>query len=126
MTTVQSGPPTNQIINEFIRLAIGSPVAVVTLVLSWFCGYGISFIVFDYRRSTVRKSHYWFHAGFGLGYTAIVFIAVNWDLLSRSLTADQIAQRIPLTLLVSFAVGFLIMLLGSICREFFGPRARRG
>lgn len=125
MTIAQSAPPTNQIITEFIRLALGSPVAIVTLVLSWFSGYGISFVLFDYRRSNPRKSHYWFHAAIGLGYTAVVFITVNLDILTRSLTVDQIARRIPLTLLVSVAAGFVIMLSGAIWREIFYSKPKR-
>jgi hypothetical protein len=61
----------------------------------------------------------------GLGYSALMFAIVNSDLLSRALTADQIIQRIPLTFLVSFGVGFLIMILGAMFRQF-GRSGRSG
>jgi hypothetical protein len=112
----ESASPSSDIASAFIKLVVSSPLAVVTLVLSWFCGYGISFILFDYRRSDARGSHKWFHSSIGLAYTAVIFIAVNLDILSRSLTPEQIALRMPLTLVVSFALGFPIMLIGAIWR----------
>ncbi|MFY9744141.1 MAG: hypothetical protein WA252_05830 [Candidatus Sulfotelmatobacter sp.] len=120
-----TGDPTQsgEFLKEFARIVIASPVALVTLVLSAFLGYGISFILFDYRRLQVRKSHYMFHVVFGLGYTAVIFLIVNYDLLSRTLTASQIMGRMPLTLLVSFAVGFTVMLAGAIVKD--APARRR-
>jgi hypothetical protein len=118
--------PTSEVLKEFAKIVIASPVAVVTIVLSAFLGYGISFVLFDYRRLQVRKSHYMFHVAFGLGYTAVIFLAVNYDLVSHSLTANQIMERIPLTLLVSFAVGFTVMLVGSVMRDSAVRRRQNG
>ena len=120
-----SQDPTGEIITDFAKLAVASPAAVATLVLSWFCGYGISFVVFDYRRSNVRRSHYWFHASIGLAYAAVIFVCVNSDILGRNLTAAQVEERTPLTLVVSFAVCFAIMIVGAVCRELVGARPRR-
>lgn len=114
------------VIKHFVSIVVTSPVGVVTLVLSSFFGYGISFVLFDYRRSMVKRSHYPFHIAFGLGYAALMFAAVNFDLLSHQLTVDQIAQRTPLTLLVSFATSFLVMLGGGMWREFSKPYSGEG
>lgn len=107
------------VFKEFIPLVAKSPVALATLVLSTFFGYGISFIIFDYRGSAVGKSHYVFHMALGLGYAATIFALVNYDLLSHDLTVEQISERMPLTLLVSFIIGFFMMTVGAIWRQFF-------
>jgi hypothetical protein len=107
------------VLKEFIPLVVKSPVALATLVLSTFFGYGISFIIFDYRSSSVGKSHYLFHLALGLGYAATIFAVVNFDLLSHNLTVDQISARMPLTLLVSFIIAFFMMTAGAIWRQFF-------
>jgi len=115
---MQSAPTQfGEVAKAFTSIVIASPVAVVTMVLSAFLGYGISFVLFDYRRLQVKKTHYLFHVAFGLGYTAVIFLVVNHDILSHTLTARQMMDRMPLTLLVSFAVGFTVMLIGSVMRE---------
>ena len=108
---------------SFISLVVKSPPALIAIVVSAFFGYGIAFVLFDYRKAPASKSHYAFHCVFGLGYAAVVFCLVNFDLLSRKLTLDQITERIPLTLLVSFVVAFAIMLIGALWREFSKPYA---
>src|ERR1700726_4708378 len=109
--------PATDVVKGFTSLVIQSPPALVTLVLATFFGYGLSFILFDYRRAKIRKSHYMFHVTVGLSYAAVMFCAVNYDLLSRTLTVEQIINRIPLTLLLSFGVAFVIMVVGAIWRE---------
>ena len=96
---------------------IKSPVALITLVLSTGLGYGISFVIFDYRRSEVSKSHYLLHPIVGLGYASMIFTLVNMDILSRKLNYSEIAGRMPLTLLIGFVVAFLIIVFVSILRE---------
>jgi hypothetical protein len=113
--------PANELVKGFTSLVLQSPPAVVTLVVSTFFGYGISFILFDYWRAQVNKSHYLFHVAIGLGYAAVVFCMVNFDLLARDLTVEQITNRIPLTFLVSFVLAFVIMMVGGIWREFSTP-----
>jgi len=55
----------------------------------------------------------------GLGYAATIFALVNYDLLSHSLTVEQISARMPLTLLISFIIAFFMMTAGAIWRQFF-------
>jgi uncharacterized membrane protein len=116
-----AGGEWGEILQHFVGLVIKSPIAIVTIVLSWFLGFGISFILFDYRRYPVRGSHYYFHSALGLGYAALIFVIVNWDLVSSNLTLEQVAQRVPLTLLVGFSVGFLLMVAGAIWRQRTSP-----
>jgi hypothetical protein len=110
-----------EIFKEFVALVIKSPVAIMTVGVSTCFGYGIAFILFDYRRTEVRKSHRVFHVAIGLGYAAVIFCIVNYDLLSRGLTVEQITSRAPLTLLISAVVSFIIMTIGAFCREFSNP-----
>lgn len=109
---------------EFVSLVVKSPVALVTLVLVTFCGYGISFVLFDYRRTDVHRSHRFFHVFVGLGYTALVFVVANIDLISRDLTIDQITARVPFTLLVGFVVAFILILGIALWRERSAPYSK--
>jgi hypothetical protein len=113
--------PATEVLKGFTSLVVQSPPALVTLVVSTFFGYGISFILFDYRRAEIHKSHYMFHVAIGLGYAALMFCAVNFDLLARTLTIEQITNRIPLTLLLSLGLAFVIMVVGAIWRERSTP-----
>ncbi|MCI0565112.1 MAG: hypothetical protein MN733_42135 [Nitrososphaera sp.] len=115
--------PTDQLVKEFVALVIKSPVAVVTIALSTLFGYGISFILFDYRRSPATKAHTMFHVAIGLGYAALIFCVVNFDLMSRTMTIAQMTDRMPLTLLVGFLFAFFVMIVGGIWREFYKPYA---
>ncbi len=117
---------TDEVLKEFIIIVAKSPVAMVTIVLSTFFGYGISFVLFDYRRAEVGKSHYLFHVALGLGYAATIFSIVNHDLLSYNLTIDQISERMPLTLLISFIISFFVMTVGAIWRQFFYNPKKEG
>ena len=106
-----------ELLKQFFILVMKSPVALVTLVLSAGLGYGISFVIFDYRRSDINKSHYLLHPVVGLGYASIVFTIVNTDILSRNLNYSDIVGRMPLTLLISFIFAFFIIIIVSIWRE---------
>lgn len=106
-----------ELFKQFFILVIKSPVALATLVLSAGLGYGISFVIFDYRRSDVRKSHYLLHPVVGLGYSAIIFTILNSDLLSKNMNYSDMAGRMPLTLLISFIIAFVIIIIVSIIRE---------
>jgi hypothetical protein len=105
------------ILKNFIALVIKTPVALITMGMSFFLGYGISFILFDYRKSKAAKSHYFFHLIIGLGYTALVFLVVNWKIINSDLTEEQLSKCMPLTLLISFAFAFISIVIISILRE---------
>lgn len=105
------------VFKEFCSLVIKSPVALVSLVISFFFGYGIAFVIFDYRRSDVRKSHYIYHIIIGLGYTACVFSLVNRDLISPEICYADISGRAPLTLLIGFIISFIVIISVSLYRE---------
>lgn len=115
----------------FLALVIQSPVALFCMGLSAILGYGISFLIFDYRSTSVSSSHYGLHLAVGLAYTALVFCAVNWDVLTHDLTAQIMTERMPLTLVISFAVGCVLLIGGMIWKEVKKPyinsrRGRRG
>lgn len=112
-------------LKEFFWLLIKSPIALVSFGMSFFFGYGMSFVLFDYRMSSVKKSHFPYHIGFGMCYSIVVFIIVNWTSLSYKITYDQICERIPFTLLVSGAIAFIVMLIGAIWREKVDPYSKK-
>jgi len=89
--------------------------------MSFFLGYGISFVIFDYRNNSVKKSHYLFHLIIGLGYSALIFIIVNSRLLGREMSEEEFSKAMPITLLISFAVAFLAIVSISIFKELKKP-----
>jgi hypothetical protein len=111
------------IIKEFFALIIKTPVALFALVASFLMGYGISFVLFDYRSSSVNKSHYILHIFLGVGYAALIFLGLNWDIVNRDITPEIITSRIPITLIVSLAFGFLVIFVWSIIKEVRSPIA---
>jgi hypothetical protein len=108
-----------EILKAFAGLIIKSPIALVTIGVSTCFGYGIAFVLFDYRRVEVKKSHRSFHVAIGLGYAAVVFCVVNFDILAKNITAEQITSRTPLTLIVSGVTSFFIMIAGALWRETY-------
>ena len=105
------------VVSKFTKIVTDSPTATVGLVLSTFLGYGISYAWFEYRKPKEDKLPLILHIVLGLGYAAVVFTAINFDLLKRSLNVDEISQRMPITLLVSFLVAFFLILSGIIYRQ---------
>jgi hypothetical protein len=110
----------------FVALLLKSPIAIVTVVLATFCGYGISFVAFDYRRVAVHKSHYYFHVAMGLAYSATIFCLLNFDLIKRNLTIDEVSARMPFTLVVTFAITFVLLVIGLAWRERSNPYSGSG
>jgi hypothetical protein len=106
---------------KFVSLTLKSPIAIVTLVLSFLLGYGISFLIFDYRNNSVKKTHYLFHLIIGLGYSAFIFIIVNFKAINRNMTEEEFSKCMPITLLVSFAVAFLVIIIISVYKELKRP-----
>lgn len=113
------GDGVNQIGEGALAILLSSKMTLATFLLSSFMGYGISFILFDYR---IKTFNYWthipFHCIIGLGYTALIFVITNFDIFKRTLSLSEIIDRMPFTLVVSLAVGFVILLVGGIVREF--------
>ena len=107
--------------NKFVALVLKSPIAIVTMVMSFFLGYGISFLIFDYRNNSVKKAHYLYHLIIGLGYSAFIFIIVNFNIISREMTEEDFSKAMPVTLLVSFAVAFIAIVTISIFKELKKP-----
>lgn len=106
---------------NFVDLVIKDPVATVTLVLSFFVGYAFSFILFDYRNKKSKKSHFLFHLFIGLGYTALIFLIVNWKLVNCDITTSQLSKSMPYTFLIGLSVAFVIVVILSIIREIKKP-----
>lgn len=115
--------PADEILDQFVSIVTESTPATVGIVLSSFFGYGISFVLLDYRRATVRPTHFLLHVVLGIGYSATIFAIVNLDLLTHNLTIEQITTRMPITLVVSFIVAFILIFGGMIWRERSSPYA---
>ena len=106
---------------KFFALVLKSPIAIVTMTMSFFLGYGISFVIFDYRKNSIKKAHYLFHLLIGLSYSAFMFLIVNYNKVSFEMTEEDFSKSMPLTLLVSFAVAFIVIITISIIRETKRP-----
>jgi len=116
-TTISWNAIGKEIVSKFSAIVTDSPAATVGLVLSTFLGYGISFSWFEYRRPKEDKLPMLLHLVIGLGYAGVIFIAINYDILTRNLNVEQISQRLPITLLVSFSLAFVLIIVGVIYRQ---------
>jgi predicted membrane channel-forming protein YqfA (hemolysin III family) len=112
-----------EVVKKFIELVLKSPTAIITLVLSFFLGYSISFIIFDYRNNKAKGSHFWFHLFIGLGYSALMFLILNWKKINLEMTEEDFSKVMPITILVSFAIAFIAIVTISIIREIKRPYA---
>ncbi|NMH26479.1 hypothetical protein [Flavobacterium silvaticum] len=118
MTKNPTLPVQTDFLEKFGEIAVQSPTAIVTSVLSTLLGYGISFLIFDYRKPAgKKKASVYFHAVIGLTYTAFIFIVSNFSIMKRDMTAEDINKAMPFTLMISFAVAFLIIVSVSIYKE---------
>ena len=116
--------PVEEILGQFVSIVTKSTPATIGLVLSSGFGYGISFVLLDYRRTMVRRTHFLLHVVLGVGYSATIFAIVNFDLLSHNLTIEQITARMPITLVVSFIVAFILIFGGMRWSQKIGQGAK--
>lgn len=107
--------PQASIVERFVELVLQSPPAIVCLVLSTFIGYGLAYVLLVHGRENPPKLGTLLNVALGLGFTAIVFVVSNFDIIGRDLTAEQISDRAPFTLLIAFAVSFVV-LVGAMMR----------
>jgi hypothetical protein len=113
------------LVTALVKILVASPIALFALCVSSSCGYGMSFILLDYHRQEARKSHRLLHPALGIAFAACVFLLVNHDIITHNLTGDQIGQRMPLTLIVTCAVAFPIMVAGIAYRQSSNARRSR-
>jgi len=95
------------------------PIALLAFVVTYFMGCGVAFVLFYYRRERVHGWRGLDHF-FGGGYAAVIFTIMNWKEVWNSaspITIDQIKNRTPQTLLLSFALLFIITTVVTIVRE---------
>lgn len=100
-------------------LIIKSPIALFSLLMTFLMGYGISFLLFDYRRNPKGLPHL-LHIAIGTGYACLIFVFSNWALCFSKdvpLTLEDIARYSPGTMMLSFAILVIVMILVILFRE---------
>ena len=108
-------------------MILKSPIALFALITILFMGYGISFLLFDYRTNPRGISHY-LHITIGFGYTCLIFVATSWPIVfspSKHLNLSDLATYCPRTIVVSFAILFIVMVSVMIFRERRGNQGGR-
>lgn len=101
------------------QLISDSPQLLICVVILFFLGYGISFLLFSYRRNTPVNVSNNFHLIMGLAYVALVFTLRNWRLLfqSNQVNLDHIVRELPQTFVISLALFFIVAVPVTIYRE---------
>jgi len=115
----QSSSYIDRIFREILPLLAKSPIGLFSIFVTFLIGYGVSFLLLDYRRNPEGYSN-WLHLSLGGGYTALVFLIVNWSLVfhpSIPLTLDDLAQRAPQTMVISFAILFVAFCAVTLIRD---------
>ena len=101
------------------QLISDSPQLLICVVILFLLGYGISFLVFSYRRNTTANVSNNFHLIMGLAYVALVFTLRNWRLVlqSNQVNLDHIIRELPQTFVISLALFFIVAVPVTIYRE---------
>lgn len=100
-------------------MILKSPIALFALISTFLMGYGISFLLFDYRTNPKGLPHV-FHIFIGCAYTCLIFMATSWSMIfspTKPPDLPDLAIYFPRTMVVSFAVLFIVMVCVIICRE---------
>jgi hypothetical protein len=108
--------PPEDIWGGFVAILLGSPPALVSLVLCTFIGYGLAYVILVHGRLNPPNLGNVLSAALGIGFTAIVFMASNYDILGPDITTDQISARAPFTFLIAFAVSFVVLVAAMLLR----------
>jgi len=105
--------------SEIWPMIVKCPIAVFGLVMTLLMGYGISFMVFDYRTNPKGISHI-LHIALGTGYACCIFVITGWNLIfsdEKNLTLEDIAAHCPKVMILSFAILVLVMIVVTVVRE---------
>lgn len=99
-------------------LILKSPVALFAGVATLLLGYGISFVLFDYRTNSKGYSHI-IHIFLGVGYACIMFALTSWNVLfgKKPPTLDDLAIYCPRTIVISFATLVIAIIAVTIVRD---------
>ena len=100
-------------------IILKSPIALFALAATLLMGYAISFMLFDYRTNTKGYSTL-LHVGVGAAYACLVFVLTSWQVVFSSaapLTLQDLATHCPRTVVVSFAILMVVMVLVTLLRD---------
>ena len=102
---------------QVVPLILKSPQVLTSVCMTWVMGYGMSFLLFEYRTNP-RKVSTWLHLSLGGAYAAFVFLVINWHLVFREVfNFDHLTQKAPQTIVVSGAILFILFIVITLCRE---------
>ena len=115
--TMQTERFPERIWEEALPLILKSPIALFSLFVTFLRGYGISYLLFDFRRESALEISNWLHLSVGGGYAALIFLIVNWRIVYNCPTLDDLAKYAPQTMVVGFAFLFILFCIVTIIRE---------
>lgn len=104
---------------NFWPLVLQSPVVLFFIGVIYAIGYNIAFLLFGYRKEVVREWKGLYYV-FGLGFTAFVFLIVNFGKIfskDSPITAEDIMELTPQTLLLSLAILFVVTIMVVFLRD---------
>jgi fumarate reductase subunit D len=100
-------------------LILKSPVALFAAIATLLMGYAISFMLFDYRTAGRSYSHL-LHVGVGAAYACFVLVCTTWGAVistDHPLTLASLAAACPRTIVLSFALLLVIIVVVTFLRE---------
>jgi hypothetical protein len=100
-------------------LILKSPLMLFLFAMTYVMGYGISYLIFSYRKED-HKVPFFIHLFFGLGYSLLMFCVVNIKLIIKmnsSITLQALSDNSVFTVIISFAVIFVVTLIVVYLRE---------
>lgn len=118
------GPSISGIWDRIYPFILKSPVAVVAYVMTYIMGYGIAFLLFRYHRESILGWKGLYHV-FGVAYTALIFLILNWKMVwdsASSITIQQIEGHLVQTLVIGLAILFIVMIVTTIVRDRGGKK----
>lgn len=112
-------PMINQFFSwDFWLSILKSPIVLFVYIAILLMGYGIAYLLFWHNKELIRDWREIYHV-FGCGYTALIFIIVNFKkIFSRTspINIDEIIKLAPQALLLSFALLFIVIIVVTIAR----------
>lgn len=100
-------------------MLLKSPILLVSFVLSYLMGYGISYLLLDYRKEYKSLPSY-LHYFSGIGYVLLVFLILNFKTILNSkdnFNGELIIQQSLFTVIISFPILFIVYIAVVIFRE---------
>lgn len=100
-------------------ILLKSPILLVSFLMSFLMGYGISYLLLDYRKEYRNIPNY-LHYFTGIGYVLLIFVILNFKAIFNSrdnFSGELIIQQSLFTVVISFPILFIVFITVVILRE---------